>query len=419
MPNIQYSLVSSQEDSFLTASIDGEIHPAGQSHPNYTEILDLLQRACDKGEEIDVQRLIDLFDLSEAVAKRFKKLSERVAVSNGTITLDGDPVDGSLQEQILQFMEAGEDFRPLVEFYEKLLTNPLGDVRAGLYDYINGQRRGGNFTITPDGDILGYKSMQSSTPEWRTDEETVYVPSRRGEGIVNGREVTSEEYIEQVPGDVVEMPRSRVLYAPSQACGDGLHIGTYQYASTFSGDTVMLVRFSPRDIVSMPDRNSEWKLRVCRYTVVEQVNAPLDVPVYSPQGSDDPVCTDLGDEGGHGPQTQSEDLSIKIGDRVRDDDGDKGTVVGFDSGGDPVIRYDDEVYGTLAIPFDGVQVIEEERRFRVGDYVEDGDGDRGTVVRFDRHDDPVIEYDDEDYGVEDWPEDDVTLIARPDLDVSL
>ena len=44
-----------------------------------------------------------------------KRLSERVTVKNGQIYLDGDVVHGMLQEQILDFLNADEDFAPLVE----------------------------------------------------------------------------------------------------------------------------------------------------------------------------------------------------------------------------------------------------------------------------------------------------------------
>jgi hypothetical protein len=273
MSNVQYSIVGSGEDAFITVFVAGAERPgvAPSDHPNFDAIV-----AAAKANDPTV---LDLFDIGQKVADQFRQLTERVAVKNGVITFDGDPVHGTLQDQILDFLDAGEDFGPLVNFYEKLATNPLGDVREGLYDWIEGQKSGGALTITPEGDLLGYKSVQSHT---REDGTTVYRPSRPGAGVVNGVDVKPGQYIEQVPGDTVEMPRSTVLHAPSQLCGDGLHIGTWNYASTFYGDTVMLVQFSPRDIVSLPDNNSSWKLRVCRYKVVEPVTEPLVAPVYGP-----------------------------------------------------------------------------------------------------------------------------------------
>lgn len=262
--SLQFKLVSSDAGKYITVYTPDAYGPADESHPNFEQIVS----ACftdAQGGDVDVQDVIDLFDIAATVGRKFQRLSERVSVRGGTLFLDGDPVDGSLQQQILDFLDAGEDFAPLVNFYEKLLTNPLGNVRDGLFSWIKGQRENGNFTITPDGDVLGYKSVQSAKPAWRTDEETVYIASRAsraGGECINGVEVKPGQHIEQVPGDTVEMPRSMVLNEPSADCGTGLHIGTYSYAETFTGDTVMLVQFSPRDIVSLPDNNSSWKLRV-------------------------------------------------------------------------------------------------------------------------------------------------------------
>jgi hypothetical protein len=344
MSPIQFSHIKTESESqpdHVVVFIPGKglQPPVASDHPSYKAILGACM-ASMKGESVDEAELIDLFDIGATITRKFQRLSDRVTVKGDNVLLDGDPVHGTLQEQILDFLSAGEDFGPLVNFYEKLLTNPLGDVRDGLYDWIDGGRKDGPLTITPEGNILGYKSVHSATPEWRTDETTVYRPSRRGEGIVNGRDVTASEFIEQVAGDVVEMPRSKVLNAPSQACGDGLHIGTWGYANGFQGDTVMLVEFSPRDIVSLPDSNSAWKLRVCRYTVIRPVDEPLSVPVYQTREQvteESRVGIDL--------SFDSLDDEFEVGDRVEDDDGDQGTVVDFDSEGDPVVEYDNENFG--------------------------------------------------------------------------
>ena len=248
---------------------------AHESHPNFKAIL-------AKRADGDAEGFADLFDIPASITKAFARLSEQVTVKDDTIFFDGDPVHGVVEQAILDTMNAGENVGAIVNFYEKLSTNPLGDVREGVYTFLSAQSQGsGGFTLTDDGNILGYKSVARRSPEWREGYDEVYVPSRRGEGIVNGREVSSEEYIETVVGDTVEMPRSRVLHDLSRACGDGLHVGTYKYASTFIvGGTVQLVEFNPRDIVSYPDAHSDYKLRVCRYKVVDVVTAPIESPVW-------------------------------------------------------------------------------------------------------------------------------------------
>lgn len=363
MSPIQFSHVRSQSDSqpdHVVVFIPGKglQPPVSSDHPSYKAILAACAASMN-GEHVDEAELHDLFDVGATITRKFQRLTERVAISDaGVLTLDGDPVHGTLQEQILEFVDAGEDFEPLVNFYEKLVTNPLGDVREGLYSWIKGQRDGGTLTITKDGDLLGYKSVHSATPEWRKDQTLVYRPSRRGEGVVNGRDVARSEYIEQTAGDVVEMPRSRVLNAPSQACGDGLHIGTWTYAERFQGDTVLLVRFSPRDIVSLPDSNSTWKLRVCRYTVVGPVDGPLDVPLYltpdEQAEQERSVNYDLTDDEYDDLFEDDEDIDLTLdsgltaGDRVEDEDGDRGTVI--DTGCGLEVEYDSELSNATVNP---------------------------------------------------------------------
>ena len=396
MSNVQFTSVTDGDIQNLIVFADGRLlPPVDNTHPNFVRIRDLCFSAMH-GEQVDVEHLTSLFDVAKSVAAKFERLSDRVAVKNGVILLDGDPVHGTLQEQILQFLDAGEEFQPLVEFYEKLLTNPLGDVRAGLYTWIAGQRAEGNFTITPEGNILGYKAVEKTAPEWRTDLEEVYVPSRRGEGVVNGIDVPGDKYIEQVPGDVVEMPRSRVLNEPSQMCGDGLHIGTYNYAKTFMGadGTVMLVEFSPRDIVSLPDGNASWKLRVCRYKVIGSVDEPLEVPVWSPEGvaEPEPVVQEF-----HFtvPATESKvESPFKVGVRVHDEDGDSGVIVDEeDYEGDVLVKFDEGHTDYVYVPHLTLESANKSA-FEVGMKVIDLDGDEGIIIAVDPpHGQAMVRYD--------------------------
>jgi hypothetical protein len=329
-----FTYVAPGDSEFITVYAPGrDPLPADNTHANFDTIKALCLAAAG-GAKVDPNEVVDLFDIAETVERQFQRLTERVAVQSGVITLDGDPVDGSLQDQILDFLRAGEDFGPLVNFYEKLATNPLGDVREGLFDWIVGQRKSGPLTITPDGDVIGYKAVRLKASEWRrTDGGDVYTPSRRGIGTVNGVDVKADQYIEQLDGDVVEMPRSKVLHEPSRECADGLHIGNYEYASTFlSGDNnvVLLVKFSPRDIVSLPDSNSSWKLRVCRYTVIGTCDEPYPLPLYLTESATAAAEAQADEQGYEEPEGLDLDLSssqFAPGDRVVDEDGDVATVL--------------------------------------------------------------------------------------------
>lgn len=347
---IQFSINTTETgQKFVTVYANGRLTtPADDSHPSFKAIIGACEASL-RGDYVDEAAVLDLFDVAATITRKFQRLSERVTVEGNNVLFDGDPVHGTLQEQILSFMDAGEDFGPLVNFYEKLTTNPLGDVRDGLYDWINGQKQKGNFTITPEGDVLGYKSVHSAGDAYRPSRA-----SASGGDRVNGVEVGRGNHILQRPGDVVEMPRSKVLHSPSQACGDGLHIGTYTYAETFQGDTVLLVQFSPRDIVSLPDSNASWKLRVCRYTVIGPVDGPLTVPVYSPQGQS--VDLDVSLDADEDVIVDSEGDALRVGQDVIDNDGDEGSVVSIDTeSGYVTVEYDE--YGTIEQDPDDLTIL--------------------------------------------------------------
>jgi phage baseplate assembly protein gpV len=325
---LSYSITANDETGTANVALylGGQVFQARSDHPSYPAIIAGLLANDGKGDEsVDYAAL---FSAERAIASKFEVLSERVSVKNGEVYLDGDIVHGSLQKQIVAFLEAGEDFEPLVRFYEKLLGNPLGNVQDGVYDWAQAN----GLTINDEGNLLGYKSVHST--------EGGYRPSRAsatGEDRVNGQEVGVGNDIIQNIGDVVEMPRSIVLNEPSRACAEGLHVGTFDYAKGFQGDTVLLVEFNPRDIVSLPDSNSAWKLRVCRYTVVSVVDEALSAPVFHTEVPAGIV--------GHVPVLDEESIEgIVEGTRVQEG-GDLGTVVDLDPANlEVLVEWDEEAF---------------------------------------------------------------------------
>ena len=68
----------------------------------------------------------------------------------------------------------------------------------------------------------------------------------------------------------------------TQGCAAGLHVGTYEYANDWAGNTgvVLLVKFDPADIVSVPTDCKFSKMRVSKYTVVSVAREQLEEEVY-------------------------------------------------------------------------------------------------------------------------------------------
>lgn len=260
----------------VTVVVDGVPYSAADTHPNYKEIIRL---ALEDDESVK-----DLFDVSISVAKKFEQLSERVSVHSGRVYFDGEEVDSALTRQIIQFLEADvQDFMPLVKFYENLAQNPNEDSRTQLYAWLNAH----NFTITPEGYLLGYKGVKKN-------DDGTYESVNHGRAIVNG-----QEYNGAIPnniGDVVTMPRGDVQFNPSVGCSTGLHVGTWDYASGWAKGAVLEVAINPRDVVSVPHDCSAQKLRTCRYVVTGVTDQDFGTPLKSASTWGDEAYDDYDDE---------------------------------------------------------------------------------------------------------------------------
>lgn len=234
----------------LTAFIDGQMHSCTNAHPNYERI----RAMCEAGDE----GVVALFDIANTAQERFRRLSERVSISGGTIYLDGEAVDNSLTQQVVRFIDDGvDDFEPLVLFFEKVQNNPNPHSREQLYRWLANR----DFTINTDGNIIAYKGVNVRS----VDGENVYESISHGRAIVDGE--VHNGAIPNPIGAVVEMPRNDVQHDPSVGCHTGLHAGTWNYASGFAQGAVLTVEINPRDVVSVPTDCEDQKMRVCRYTV--------------------------------------------------------------------------------------------------------------------------------------------------------
>lgn len=240
-------------ESVVVILPDGPPVVANDDHPHFEEILDGLL-----SESLDAEDVRELADLSVAASRRFDRLSERVAVSDGRVFFDGAPADEAITRQIVRALDAGlRDWKPLVRFMENLAANPVEHSRDQLYAWL----RDRNFTITEDGGFIAYKGVNAD-----------YGSITRGPAIVDGEAVNG--HVPNCPGSTVEIARSSVAFNPAQGCASGLHAGTYDYAHRFARGAVLKVEVNPRDVVSVPTDCDAAKLRTCRYVVLACIDAP-------------------------------------------------------------------------------------------------------------------------------------------------
>ena len=265
--SLQFTLIGNDDGgSNIVVFVPGSApQVAHESHPNFERIV----AGAREGDE----SVLALFDIAATVAQKFQRLSERVTTANGRLYLDGEEIDNALTDQVLRFMDAGlENWKPLVAFFENVQANPNEHSREQLYTWLS--RR--DFTITSDGLIIGYKGVSGTTGD--------YLSIHSGKAIVDGLVV--EGRIPTNPGSVVEMPRGEVEWDPSVGCHRGLHVGTFDYASSFGQGTVLEVHVNPRDVVSVPTDSDAAKVRCCRYLIVAEITVPYSEPV-APYDYDD------------------------------------------------------------------------------------------------------------------------------------
>lgn len=269
MSNVTYHLIEGDNIKNVTAFFPNEHEPvksADSNHPHWDSIINGLTN----GDE----SVYALFDVRGGVGAKLRRLSERITTDGGNIYFDGDAIDDALSQQILRFLDEGvDDYKPLVNFMAKIAENPSQHSRDNLYRWLRAQ----GFSITLDGDLVAYKGVKVYRDEGR--DETRYVSSHSGPAIVDGVAVNGR--VPNNPGSVVEMPRSQVTANPAIGCHVGLHVGTWNYASTFA-DVTLEVHVHPRDVVSVPTECSDAKMRVSRYKVVQQIGKPYADAVLKP-----------------------------------------------------------------------------------------------------------------------------------------
>jgi hypothetical protein len=250
---------------------DNPILQADSNHPHWSAIKDGLAR----GDE----SVFDLFDVQGGLVTRLTELSDRVSFDGRNILFDGDVQTGPLADHLFRCLESGvQDYAPVVKFWEKVAQNPDQRSREQLFTWLQNCE----FTITEEGDILGYKGVV-------TKAEGEFLSVHSGSAYVDGVEIKGQ--IPNNPGTVVTMPRSQVKNDPNTHCSYGLHVGDWSYASSFGRGATLEVHVNPRDVVSIPNDHSYRKMRCCKYKVVKVRETESRRPI---EKYDDAEWSDVG-----------------------------------------------------------------------------------------------------------------------------
>lgn len=209
----------------------------------------------------DWDRVIRLVDRKTAVAEWFAQDSfsgTELRMKGNKIVWGDYDVHSSVADKIVRMVNEGVSTpRPLIMFLQNLLKNPDSEVIRDLYNFLEF----GNLPITEDGYFMAYKLV-----------------TRNSDGnLVDSR---TQKIINNV-GASPSMPRSMVERDRNKTCAPGLHVCSYGYLDSYCGDVVVLCKVHPMNVVSIPIDYNQTKMRVCEYTVVDELGPHSKSPETS------------------------------------------------------------------------------------------------------------------------------------------
>lgn len=226
----------------ISIMIDGKMKPIDTAHGNY----DAIKNAIIACQWDIIPNLINIKEQVEAAIQSSATTAGKVTIENGEVFYNNIAIHNSLTERIIDMARQGFDIGYMVKFLENLMKNPSFRAVNELYGFLES----GSIPITENGTFLAYKKIRN---DW-TD-------------IHSG---TFDNSI----GAVCEMPRNMVDEDSSRTCSAGLHVCSYDYLAHFSRDNddrVVICEINPADVVSIPADYNNTKMRVCKYTVIGEV----------------------------------------------------------------------------------------------------------------------------------------------------
>lgn len=283
---------------------EGAIEQVLDDHPDYAEILSIVQNPETEATEAD---LLSLINLNIRIGTKLTRLSERVTYDGRNVYFDGDMLVNEVSAHILRMLqEENPKLRSVVNFLEKVASNPSENSRNSLYTWL----RDREFTLTPDGDFIAYKGVKINA-------EGVSESIHAGPAIVDG--IAVKGHVPNKTGSIIEMARSTVDPDVLVGCSTGLHAGTWRYAHSFAQGRTLRVQINPRDVVSVPEDCAFEKLRVARYVVLEETEAPDTLPVaWSDEDYEDDYDED-DDDWGYDDDEDDDDREDGYGDLTPDE----------------------------------------------------------------------------------------------------
>ena len=245
-----------------TVVVNNQSHQFDHTHPEYEGLVECVKTG-------DGEAFTELLEVGTVIENWSEGNFE---LRDGFLYYEDEQVASQPTDRIIQLIKNGWDHKPMLAYLDRLYHNISN--RAVMESYNWCSHKG--LPITPDGYLVGYKGVSVYSGENTTD--------KMGRPLQNGDLVdryTGNSFRNNV-ADECGMNRRKVSDNCNEGCAAGLHVGTYEYASDWatSSGKVILVKFDPADIVSVPTDCEHQKMRVSKYTVISVARDIIEEEVY-------------------------------------------------------------------------------------------------------------------------------------------
>ena len=261
-------------DNHWTVILGGQPFMFDHTHPHYAALVECVHA----GDADEFVRLVN-------TGNEIQSWSEGdFECRDGYLYFEGEQVASQPTSRVIEMIQQGFPHKPMLNYLTNLYDNV--SERAVQESYTWSSHKG--LPITDDGMMVGYKGVRHHT------EDTIKVKNgdlHEGDLV----DIYTGKTFRNNVGDVCSMKRRQVCDDHTQGCSSGLHVGTYKYACDWAGNAgvVVLVKFNPKDIVSVPSDCNCEKMRVSEYEVIAIAREQLEEAVYE---DDDDYSDDYSDD---------------------------------------------------------------------------------------------------------------------------
>lgn len=252
-----------------TVIIEGSSHQFDHTHPRYNKLV----KYVSKGNE---QKFIEAINIGMEIQNWSNGSFE---FKNGYLYFEGETVANDPTRRVIECMSQGFPHEFMLNYLSNLYDNVSSRSIEESYKWCSHK----GLPITEDGMLIGYKGVAVYSG--------VGIKDKMNMSLIDGDLVdkyTGKSYRNNV-GDKPSMKRRQVCDDHTIGCSYGLHVGTYDYACDWAGPSgeVVLVKFNPKDIVSVPSCCDWKKMRVSDYEVLSIARGQIESAVYDDEDDED------------------------------------------------------------------------------------------------------------------------------------